>query len=131
MTNFEFLKKHHSNLYGLIREAEMNIFTDPDTSLYKLRKFGEEITNMIFVYEKIMSFNADSQYSNLQILEEENILSQKELSQLHLIRINGNKSVHENINSADIVKKTIKAAYNISTYFYKNYCNNHKRVITS
>lgn len=120
ISNFIFMKHTHPWLYELGCLAENNIFHDADTSLYKIRKLGEEIVQMIL--ESLSLPISDSFFINLNQLEEGGFLDQETLNHLHSIRIRGNQTIHNpNRNSVDLAKQSVHEAFQISTYFYKTF----------
>lgn len=123
-SNFTFIKNAYPSLYELGYLAEHNIFNDADTSLYKLRKLGEEIVNIIFEYLNLQK--SDSLFLNLSLLERGGYLDNEVLTLLHSIRIRGNKTIHNsnsnnNSNSVDLAKQSLYEAFQVSTYFYKKF----------
>lgn len=120
-SNFDFLSDDYFMLYELGVAAESQVFLDADTTLYKIRKMGEELVKLIFIQEGLPV--TDDFYHNLIFLEKANILDPQILRMLNVIRLKGNKSVHENLNSVFDAKTNLFYIFKVSSYFYKKYVN--------
>lgn len=116
-SNFMFIKNAYPSLYELGYLAEHNIFNDADTSLYKLRKLGEELVQVILEFINVQK--SDSFFLNLNVLERGNYLDNEILTLLHSIRIRGNSTIHNsNGTSIELAKRSLYEAFQITTYFY-------------
>ncbi len=52
-SNFQFLAEKWDILANLGETAERNVYIDPNTTLMKLRTFGETLTKYVMAYEEI------------------------------------------------------------------------------
>lgn len=120
MTNFEFMKSE-SELYGIIRSAEDNLFMDPDTCLYKLRKYVNELAKKILQTTSVMPRNVDSLSDLLILLKNKNLLSNTSVNKMQEIRRAGNSSVHNNIFSTQEAEKMLANAFDISNEYILKY----------
>src|SRR5258706_14362559 len=92
--NFEFLRGHRRELADLGRIAEAYVFSDPTSSLVKLRQLAEISVQGIYSDLKLQR-----PYSaNLNDLLNEDafrqVVPQVVLNKIHSIRILGNKAAH-------------------------------------
>ncbi|NLC93249.1 MAG: hypothetical protein GX677_07305 [Treponema sp.] len=53
MSSFDLFEKEFPVLANLGTLAEKYIYSDPNSSLYKLRKIGEAITTLIYQYDNL------------------------------------------------------------------------------
>ncbi|MCB9194848.1 MAG: DEAD/DEAH box helicase family protein [Flavobacteriales bacterium] len=119
-SNFSFLFENFSDIAQLGIIAEKNLYSDPPTTISKLRLQLEYIAQRICEYEGI---NDDglTQNDRLFRLKQEDIIPQRVLDLFHSIRISGNKAVHYNIGSEEEALLRLKQARNASIWFFKSY----------
>jgi len=122
INNFNFLRNECDLFYILLKEAEVNLFIDHDTSVYKIRKFGEIIVEDILVKEKIEG-NCSSHFEALKELEYQNKIDVNVLEFLHDIRMKGNDSVHGKTCSLIEADNLLEKSFYVATYYYKKYCD--------
>ncbi|HWJ27300.1 MAG TPA: hypothetical protein VNS32_12210, partial [Flavisolibacter sp.] len=73
-TNFIFLRKEFPILFNIGMTAEINLHADPVTTLFKLRQFGEKISEILFE-EHRLDFPPDNTFNNrIKTLEFEKLL---------------------------------------------------------
>lgn len=120
-TNFNYLKDEYSILYNIGQSAEFNLYKDPVTSLFKLRQFGEKLTELLFE-EHYIEFPYENTFHNrLKTLQYENVLPETVKDLLFTIKNKGNKAVHDNIGSQDDAKSILYSAFKIAKWFYTSY----------
>lgn len=122
MTNFSFME-NETNLYSIIRSAEDNLFLDPDTCLYKLRKYINELVKKILQINNIFFDDEHSLAELISILEKNNLFSGKSIDKMHQIRMAGNSSVHDNLFSNQVAEKMLVKAFDISNEYVLRYVN--------
>ena len=120
-SNFEFLREQWPILADLGELAEQNLYTDPNTTLIKLRIFGEKIVDYMFAYDDLDAPEDSTQYNKLKILKREGLMNEKILDIFHLLRRAGNKAVHDAYDSLDKSKTVLSLAYKAGVWFMQVY----------
>lgn len=121
--NFEVLRDKWSNLANYCTYAEKYLYSDPQSSVLKLRCFIEELVNYLY---KELNLNFDKNWDLFKSLRNEsfeNIIDPNIIKKMHAIRIKANKAIHKNHISFDDAKWLLEEAYNISNWFYCTYSN--------
>lgn len=120
-SNFTFLKKEFPILYNIGISAEYYLHQDAAASLWKIRNFGEKITE-ILLKEHALQFPADNSFANrLRLLNLENILPQAIKDLFYYVRVRGNKATHDQVGTFQEAKEELISAFKISKWFYETY----------
>ncbi|UTW65392.1 type I restriction-modification system endonuclease [bacterium SCSIO 12643] len=120
-SNFKYLEKEFSLLYNIGLTAEYNLYQDPVTTLFKLRLFGEKLTDKIYE-EHYLEFPYDSSFHNkLKTLQYENLLPDRVRDLLFTIKNKGNVAVHDSKGSVDDAKTALFSAFKVAKWFYSTY----------
>ncbi|MGF7184102.1 type I restriction enzyme R subunit [Desulfitispora alkaliphila] len=121
-SNFQFLSDNWTNLANLAEIAERNVYVDPNTTLVKLRMFGETLSKYIVALEGMTEASDLSQVDRLGILKRDELVTDELLDMLHTLRKIGNKAVHEpGYGSTDEAKTLLQLAFRISVWFMQVY----------
>lgn len=122
-SNFTFLSNHWNILSNLAEMAERNVYIDPNTSLIKLRMFGETITKYICAFEELQLSDRATQDDRLRLLKQEDLLTQELLDILHAIRMIGNKANHEEgiYGTTEEAQALLNMAFRLSVWFMQVY----------
>lgn len=127
-TNFHFLEREFPILYNIGTVAEFNLHTDPITTLFKLRQFGEKLTELLFEVHHL-EFPTDNTFHNrLKTLEFEKILPRNILDFLFLLKDKGNIAVHQNKGSKEDAKQCLFTAFKLSKWLYEAYSEENQNV---
>ena len=94
-SNFAFLQEHDPVFLQLARTAEQAFASDPNTTLIKLRQFGEALAQDLASRAGIEFEARTSQSDLLYKLGREIDLDQNIRSLFHTLRVEGNKATHE------------------------------------
>ncbi len=120
-SNFTYLKDEFPILFNIGQSAELNFPEDPITCLFKVRQFGEKLTEILFE-EHYLEFPYENTFHNcLKALEYERILPDRVKDLLHTIKNKGNVAVHQNQASLDDSKTVLFAAFKVGKWFYETY----------
>jgi type I restriction enzyme, R subunit len=120
--NFEFLHKRWEILSNLGEMAERNLFIDPNTSLIKLRMFGETLTKYICAMEEMDETKELTQVDRLSQLKRDDLISDEIVDYLHTLRKIGNKAVHESgYGSTREAQALTHLAFRLSVWFMQVY----------
>lgn len=93
--NFSFLASRWKLLSDLGEMSERNVYVDPNTSLIKLRMFGETLTKFMSALEELEESRTMTQVDRLNQLQREDLLTDEIVEMLHTLRKIGNKAAHE------------------------------------
>ena len=85
-SNFRFLSKEFPILAKLGILAERYIHDDPNTSLFKMRLFGEKMVETIFEIHQLNFPYENTALRRLNVLQDEAILKENILALLHTVR---------------------------------------------
>lgn len=94
-SNFAFLQEHDPVFLQLARMAEQAFASDPNTTLIKLRQFGEALAQDLASRAGVEFDARTSQSDLLYKLSREIELDQNIRSLFHTLRVEGNKATHE------------------------------------
>lgn len=124
-TNFEVLKGDWPYLYKLASLAEDYLYTDPQSTVAKIRLLAESYTDAIASMENItFPYDENKQINKLRYLERAEILEEgKVLSTFHSIRKEGNKAVHGIYNDTDMALNMLVSAHYLTNWFVEVYGN--------
>ncbi|MCH7413786.1 type I restriction-modification system endonuclease [Belliella sp. R4-6] len=120
-SNFSFLESEFPILFNIGQSAEFNLYQDPVTSLWKLRQFGERVSELLFELHHLDFPYDNTFHSRLKTLEFENVLPSQVKDLLHTIKNKGNKAVHDNKGSLNDAKELLFSTFKISKWFYQTY----------
>lgn len=119
--NFSFLTDSWPLLAEAGNLAERNLFHDPNTSLIKLRMFGEILAKYLIAYEKLKEPEDGRPVSRLNLLAAKNVIPEKLLPLFHSIRKTGNKATHEAFGTVDVATNHLHFAHRIACWFQQTY----------
>ncbi|MEK4206443.1 type I restriction-modification system endonuclease [Paenibacillus sp. FSL R10-2788] len=120
--NFEFLESRWNILSDLGEMAERNLFIDPNTSLIKLRMFGETLTKYICALEEMDETKDLTQVDRLSQLKRDDLLTEEIADMLHTLRKIGNKANHEaGYGSTREAQALTQLAFRLSVWFMQVY----------
>ncbi|MFW5988004.1 MAG: DUF4145 domain-containing protein [bacterium] len=120
-SDFSFLKNKWPELSELVIIAEENVYTDPNTTMIKLRMFTEQIVDYIFAYDRLEEPEENNLYNKLRLLEREELIEGNITEILHALRIEGNRAVHESFDSFKEAKTLLSLCYKLSVWFMQVY----------
>lgn len=118
MSNFYFLDRW-SNLKKLGMQAEAYIVTDPNASMLKTRILGEQLIDLVLVALKIEIDRFATQDDKIKKLRTVNI-NQSIPDWFNIVRLHGNKAMHEAMDDKEKAKEALIAMVKISAWFYIN-----------
>lgn len=120
-SNFSFLELEFPILFNIGQASEFNLHQDPVTSLFKLRQFGERLTEFLFE-EHHLEFPYDNTFHNrIKALELEKIIPSQVNDLLNSIKHKGNIAVHQNKGSLKEAEELLFSTFKIAKWFYQSY----------
>ena len=116
-SNFAFLKGHNDFLFSIAQAAENNYPGDPNTTLVKLRIFGEYVANHLGTL-----LNIEPQETQFKLLDEINKkanVDQTILDVFHKLRTIGNDAVHKYHNDLNDAEMCLRLAFRLAVWYYR------------
>ena len=92
--NFKFLEEKLPELSSLGKLAEQYMFLDSSVTAIKLRTFAEKYVKVLYKNLKLEYSVDQNLFALLEILNEKKLIQDVILSNLHLLRLTGNKAAH-------------------------------------
>jgi len=120
-SNFSFLKEKWSSLAEIAELAEENLYQDPNTTIVKLRMFTEQIVDYIYAYDNLEKPEENSFFNKLGLLEREELIQGEIKGVFHTLRIEGNKGVHESLDSTQTAKTLLSLGHKLAVWFMQLY----------
>jgi len=116
-TNFEFLKGTNDILYRLAYAAEKNLLDDPNTSLVKLRMFGEATAKHIATLLSIEI--PEKQVDLVREIAKIPSVDSNIISVFHKLRTLGNSAVHEYYDDAKDAELALRMTLHLAFWYFK------------
>lgn len=120
-SNFKFLSSEYPILANLGTLAEKYIHDDPNSSLFKMRLFGEKTVEAIFEIHQLDFPYDNSAFRRLELLKDESILEDNILGLFHTIRKSGNQAVHDGKAGKELALNLLLSGFKIAKWFYETY----------
>jgi type I restriction enzyme R subunit len=116
-SNFEFLKGVNDILYRIAMAAEKNFPEDPNTTLVKLRMFGEASAKHI---AKLLDIELPpTQIELVRELAKISWVDDSIINVFHMLRKVGNQAVHDYHNDLDDAEMALRLAFRLSIWYYR------------
>ncbi|SDC50647.1 type I restriction enzyme, R subunit [Algoriphagus faecimaris] len=129
-SNFSFLEKEFPILFNIGQAAEFNLHQDHVTCLFKLRQFGERLTEYLFE-EHHLDFPYDNTFHNrIKNLELEGVIPSQVKDLLNSIKHKGNIAVHQNKASQKDAEELLFTSFKIARWFYQSYSDENQSLST-
>ncbi|MXQ55310.1 type I restriction-modification system endonuclease [Shimazuella alba] len=120
-SNFSFFTDQWSILANLGELAEKNVYTDPHTSLFKTRLFGETLSKFILAFENIEEPYGVKQVERINILKRNDILDHELINMLDSLRKIGNIAAHDYYGSEEEALTALRFAHRLGVWFMEVY----------
>lgn len=118
-SNFEFLREHDPIYFQLTSTAEWAFANDPNTTLIKLRQFGEAMARDLATRFRIAFDERISQADLLYEINREIRLDPTIRNLFHTLRIEGNKATHAFRTDHQEALKGLQVAHALAIWFHK------------
>jgi len=119
--NFSFLESHDHLLVTLAAQAETYLFSDPNTSLIKLRQFVELLARQTSAYAGIYSTPDEKLTDLLERLKSKGVLSPEVAQLFHGIRKIGNQAVHQHTGARREALYQLRMARTLAVWFHRSF----------
>lgn len=120
-SNFTYLENEFPLLFNLAQSAEYNLYSDSAVCIFKLRAFGEKLTEVLFEKHRLSFPFKNTFHNRLKTLEFEGILPEQVKDLLFIVKNKGNDAVHENKGSVEDAKFLLQEVFKIAKWFYETY----------
>ena len=120
-SNFNFLQNDWQGLAKIGEMAEYTLYKDPNTSIMKLRQFGEELINTMI---KIENFSVDKNslaVDKILTLKRAGLIPDDIDRILHSLRKKGNKAAHGAYGDEEIAETLLSLAVKLGAWFQEIY----------
>ncbi|MDN3696184.1 type I restriction-modification system endonuclease [Vibrio cortegadensis] len=122
-SNFEFLKGVNDFLFAIARAAERNYPDDPNTTLVKLRIFGEATAKHL---AKLLDIEVpENQHELLRELGKIPFVDDSILNVFHKLRKIGNQAVHEYHDDLQDAEMCLRFAFRLAVWYYRLVTKNY------
>jgi hypothetical protein len=118
-SNFSYLENEFPILFNIGLSAEYNLHQDPVTSLFKLRQFGERLTDFLFEEHHLEFPYENSFHNRIKTLELDRIIPAQVKDLLNTIKHKGNIAVHQNKGSLQEAEELLFSAFKVGKWFDK------------
>lgn len=122
-TNFEFLRLKWPELASLGGFAEAYAHDDPVGSIGKLRAFCEQTAKFIHHELRLPRLVRPHLIDLLDDHSFRSAIPTVVVSKLHILRVEGNKAVHNNKGDTTIALRLLKETYDLARWLYVNYAS--------
>ncbi len=119
--NFAFLEYHNPLLDRLGAQAERYFKDDPNTSLLKLRQFGELLAQTTAAKLGVFTSQREEQNGLLRRLRDQDLLGERALQLFHELRIAGNDASHDFGGDHRIALSHLKYARELGIWFHRTF----------
>lgn len=120
-SNFTFLREDYNLLYNIAYLSEKNLYSDPNTCMFKLRQFSEVMMGKIFQIEHIPIPTESNQATKINTLKREGIIEPIIADLFHQLRLKGNDAVHSVYASQEAAETLLRMAYKLARWFALSY----------
>lgn len=116
--NFGFLLDHEPLLVLDGTEAEAYVYSDPNTALFKARKFGETLAAKLVAAGRIQ-VSGTSQHARLLALARDGVIGPSQRQQFDELRTVGNEAVHTHYGEVRAALDAVRACFSLGSWFYR------------
>ncbi|PRX01142.1 UNVERIFIED_ORG: type I restriction enzyme R subunit [Actinomadura viridilutea] len=116
--NFGFLKEHEPLLVADGAAAEAYVYSDPDASMGKARRFTETLAKLL-VSRTQTPVQGTTQSARIQALSQAGVLVPAVRQAFDDVRISGNRAVHTHWGDAREALKCVRTCFELGVWFHR------------
>lgn len=120
-SNFNFLQNDWQGLAKIGEMAEYNLYKDPNTAIFKLRQFGEELINTMLKVEKFSYDKNSLAVDRILILKRAGLIPADIENILTSLRKKGNKAAHGSYGDEQTADTLLSLAVKLGAWFQEVY----------
>ena len=120
-SNFTHIAAHDKELFRLSSNAERYFPDDPNTSLIKLRQFGELLAQHAASRFGLYTSTEETQLALIRRLESNGDLEREVASLFHNLRQSGNAATHSLKGDHSTALNSLKVAWQLSLWFHRSF----------
>lgn len=128
-SNFSYLREEYPILFNIGQSAEYQLHNDPQVTLFKVRQFGERLTELIFNEHKLEFPKPNNFHSRLKNLEYDRLIPESIKDRFFFIKQKGNLAVHDHIGTLNDAKQALFYTFKLSKWFYQTYSDSGDDVL--
>lgn len=117
--NFGHLAKHVEWLAVLGVKAERFVFSEPDTALFHLRRFGEVLAQEAAASTGLYTSADESQAELLRRLRDSGIVDREVADLFHALRKAGNRAVHDGVGTQRDALHGLRIAWKLGVWYQR------------
>ena len=121
LSNFVFLQKEFPLLFNIAQSAESQLYQDAGVCIFKVREFGELLTEILFNEHGLDFPYSNNFHTRLKILEDEKILPSNVADLLFTIKERGNMAVHQYKGDPQEAKNSLFSCFKLAKWFFESY----------
>lgn len=123
MSCFDFLANstRTKEYYDKAIVAEKNLYDEPSVTITQLGILLESLLKQVCYEENIFVKDNEPLINVIDLLSDKGLINESVASSCHKIRMNNNKSKHDNISNIEMAKTCLKEAYNVCRWLFKTY----------
>ena len=122
-SNFSFLEKRFPSLYEFGSLAENYVYSDPNSSLYKLRTMSETMLRIMAKRDGLFLKYGTTFDDLINLYYHEELITDDIRDILHSIRKAGNLAVHENKGTSEEALAYLEMIFSIAQWFFVTYAD--------
>src|SRR5436190_11241095 len=117
--NFDFIAEHDPTLAIYAARAERDVFKDPNTSLMKVRQFGESLARHVAARRGL---DHSGEFQQVVARLWKNGIVPREVHQLFdWVRMKGNDATHDGFDERPIALAALISAYQLAVWFHRTF----------
>ena len=122
-SNFSFLEDRFPALEKMGNLAEVYLYSDPNTCLYKMGSLAETVVNYIFELDGLTPpvGNENTHANRIKVLQRLKMLPKDIDNILYVLRTKRNEAVHEGYDSFEDCQTLLQMAHTLSVWFMQIY----------
>ncbi|OFK53696.1 type I restriction endonuclease subunit R [Globicatella sp. HMSC072A10] len=120
-SNFNIFPEAYRLFENLGQAAERNVYSDPNTAVFKMRQFSEKMVDAICSLEAIYIDQRANQLDKLNELRNNYVLDGDIESVFHTIRKTGNRGVHDGDVETPEAMDLLRLTHYLSNWFMEVY----------
>lgn len=116
--NFGFLAAHEPFLVVDGASAESHVYADPDSAMFKARRFAETLAKLLVVSTQV-KVSGDTQHARIQALARSGVLAPHIREKFDDIRTAGNQAVHSHYGDVRAALTAVQRCFELGLWLHR------------